>query len=354
MSKESIWERFDPNAPGLPGKLFGLPYDEETADIILLPVPWEVTVSYGAGTSDGPEAILQASGQIDLCLRDIPEVWKLGIWMAPVSPSLKTDNLNHRDLAVSYIRWLESSDRDGITPDMKVIPGAIDELCEKLHIFIRTQAEYYLKRNRIVGTVGGDHSTPLGLMRALSGKYPEFGILQIDAHADLRKSYEDFTYSHASIMYHALQLRQVTRLVQVGVRDYCEEELGRIRADPQRIRTYFDEDLKGRQFAGESWSTISESIISSLPEYVYLSVDADGLDPRYCPNTGTPVPGGPDFDQVVYLFKALVRSGRKIIGFDLSEVSPGDSEWDANVGARLLFHMCSLAGASQQRLQLKQ
>ena len=350
-NKQALIDAFDPNGPGKPGSLYGLPFDADTAELIIIPVPWEVTVSYRAGTADGPQAILDASGQVDLYIRDIPDAWKLGMAMLPVPENFREENQKYRDLAASYIRWLEA-DTELITEGMKVIPRAVDEMAEKLQIYIRDTALKHMKQGKIVALLGGDHSTPLGLMKAMAKNYESFAILQIDAHADLREAYEDFTYSHASIMYNALQIPQLTRLVQVGIRDLCEEEADRISSSGGRIITYFDEELKSARFKGRSWHEVCTDIISHLPENVYISFDIDGLDPRFCPNTGTPVPGGLDYNEVLFLIREVVRSGRRIIGFDLNEVAPGEDEWDANVGARLLYQLGCLTAASQGRLEL--
>jgi len=194
--------------------------------------------------------------------------------------------------------------------------------------------------------LGGDQSTPLGLSKALSKKYDDIGILHIDAHADLRNAYEGFEFSHASIMFNAIKMPQVSRLVQLGIRDYCEAEVQLIQSDP-RIHTYFDREIKHREYSGENWAGICHEIIGKLPEKVYISLDIDGLDPKLCPNTGTPVPGGLEFEQVLFLVEKLTASGRKVIGFDLNEVSPGEDEWDANVAARLLYRMINLCASAK-------
>lgn len=351
ISKEDIIASFDPNGLGTGGNLFGLPFNAETAELVIIPVPWEVTVSYRAGTADGPDAILEASAQVDLFMKDIPNAWHLGISMLPVSAGIKEENQKYRDLACRYIQWLEENEEDWTTDELKVIPTTINEICEKLNIYVRSHALNQLDAGKMVALLGGDHSTPLGLISALTEKYDNFGILQIDAHADLRKAYEDFAYSHASIMYNALKIPQVSKLVQVGIRDFCEEEADYIKASNGRVATFYDEDLKQARLEGENWAGICKNIISQLPQQVYISFDIDGLDPKLCPNTGTPVPGGLEYHEVIYLFKALVKSGRKIIGFDLNEVSPGEDDWDANVGARVLYQMSNLMGVSQGKLK---
>jgi agmatinase len=186
------------------------------------------------------------------------------------------------------------------------------------------------------------------MMQALAEKFGEFAVLQIDAHADLRIAYEGFEYSHASIMYNALKLKEVQKLVQVGIRDYCEEELNIIENSKGRVKTFFDRDIKYAQYNGDSWDRIVNRIVNELPNQIYLSFDIDGLDPKLCPNTGTPVAGGFETEQVLFLLEKIVRSGRKIIAFDLNEVSPGvGNDWDANVAARLLYRICNLVAFSQ-------
>lgn len=337
---------FDPNGIGAKGTLFGLPYSVEDSDIVLIPVPWEVTVSYRGGTSDGPQAILEASSQVDLMLHGLREAWSLKQSMLPIPDSLKMENDKFRDLARQYIQWLEEQEEELPDSQLKIIPQTINEICEKLNIFITSQCDDLLNKGKIVGLVGGDHSTPIGLLRSLNKKFKSFGILQVDAHADLRVNYEDFVYSHASIMHNALKLPHITKLVQVGIRDYCEEELQYIERFPERISTFFQQKLKEEQFNGTLWADQCKRIINNLPNYVYISLDIDGLDPSLCPNTGTPVPGGLSFDEVTYLIRAVVRAGKKIIGFDINEVSPGEDEWDANVGARLLYNLSCWTGAS--------
>jgi agmatinase len=154
-------------------------------------------------------------------------------------------------------------------------------------------------------------------------------------------------------MYNVLTtIPQVTHLVQVGVRDCCEAEIEFSRAQGGRVRTFFDPDLARRRYAGTSWAEIAREVTEALPEEVWISFDVDGLDPSFCPHTGTPVPGGLDFQEAVYLIATVARSGRRIVGFDLTEVAPdpaGASEWDANVGARLLYKLGAWTLASQGR-----
>lgn len=347
MSKEQIIHSFDPNGPGIAGNLFGLPFSEDTSDLVLVPVPWEVTVSYRSGTARGPKAILEASSQIDCFVKDIPDAWKLGVTMLPVPETILEETDKFRKLAAQHIKSIETGKTTEPTDPLLAI---INESSENLNIYVKSTTQRLLKEGKLVGLVGGDHSTPLGFLRALSERYDRFGILQIDAHADLRKAYEGFTYSHASIMYNALKIPAVNRLVQVGIRDFCEEEMEVIKRSMGRVVTFFDEDIKSWQYAGNTWDEICEQIIKPLPDLVYISFDIDGLDPKLAPSTGTPVAGGFEFQQIAYLIKKLVQANKKIIGFDLCEVAPSVTDWDANVGARMLWQLCNWMAVSNKKL----
>ena len=335
---------FDPNSVGNPSNnIFGLPFSEEDARLVILPIPWEVTVSYGAGTSRAAEQVNKASKQVDIFDTDGHQGWKQVFFMKPVDKRilLKSDYLRKEaELYIDYISKGEDIQKN------KFICKSLKEINEGsllLNEWVYDQTRELLNQGKLVGILGGDHSTPMGFMKALAEKHGDFGILQIDAHCDLRKSYEYFTYSHASIMYNALQeIPAIHKLVQVGVRDYCEEEWDLICNSNHRIVTYFDKAIKERQFEGERWKAIVTEIIEHLPEKVYLSFDIDGLDRKFCPNTGTPVPGGLEMEEVLYLVKKISESGRKLIGFDLVEISSGQTDWDANVGARILWRLCNL------------
>jgi len=349
MTKQEIIENFDPNQPGSPdATLFGLPFPAAQSEIIIIPVPWEVTVSYGSGTSDGPQAVFDASFQVDLLHQEFPELWKLGIFMDDEIPDWKSKSDLLKSKAVSIIRALEKGERIEENPELKANLGQINSAGKELKEEIKERISGWTTQGKKVGLLGGDHSTPLGYYEAHAEKYNNFGILHLDAHTDLRKAYEGFTYSHASIMYNALQIPQISKIVQVGIRDFCEEEVEVAKNENGRVKVFSDAGLKSEQFEGKTWKSQCEEIIASLPEKVHISFDIDGLCPWYCPNTGTPVPGGFSFEQAAYLLTKLAESGKEIIGFDLVEVAPGENDdWDGNVGARMLFHLCGVLAKSQ-------
>jgi agmatinase len=348
MSIDDKIRSFDPNGMGDPGgNIYGLPFNPDEARLVILPVPWEVTVSYRAGTAVAPEAIKSASYQVDLYDPLLKDAWKLGISMKDINPEIVKRNTTLRLKSEQYIAQLESGTDPAENTDMQRNLHEINIACYELNQWVKNESLELLNNNKIVALLGGDHSTPLGLIQALAEKHADFGILHIDAHADLREAYEGFEFSHASIMYNAIKIPQLSRLIQVGIRDYCEAEVKLIETNP-RIITFFDRDLKHRQYAGQNWELLCENIIEKLPQNVYVSFDIDGLDPKLCPNTGTPVPGGLEFEQSLFLVEKLVNSGRTIIGFDLNEVAPGDDEWDANVGARLLYRLANMCLASNR------
>ena len=340
---------FDPNSVGNPNNnIFVLPSTEEDAAVVLLPVPWEVTVSYTAGTARAAEHICKASLQVDLIDTDIKDGWKEGFYMRDIEKKIlmKSDYL--RKEAELFINYISQGDEVEDNKFMCKILKEINSGSEFLNNWVYEQTKELLDKDKLVGIVGGDHSTPLGFMKAISEKFGDFGILQIDAHCDLREAYENFKYSHASIMHNALnEIPALKKLVQVGIRDYSPLEYDYIKNSNNRVITYFDKDIKERIYEGASWKEIVDEIVSNLPDKVYISFDIDGLDPKLCPNTGTPVQGGFETEQIFYLFKKMIASGRKLIGFDLNEVGISTNEWDENVGARVLFKLCNLMVAEK-------
>ena len=346
---------FDPNALGdAAGGIFGLPFTPDEAQVVIVPVPWEVTVSYRAGTAQGPEAIREASLQVDLYDPDLPDAWKLGLSMEDEDEAIAKISRDLRPQAAEYIGWLENGQPAEDAAQHSGAPSRINAAGDKLIQWLKQKTGALLDAGKTVAVLGGDHSTPLGFLQALAERNPDgFGILQFDAHCDLRPAYEGFQYSHASIMYNALQLPQVKKLVQVGIRDMCQQEADLIEHSVGRVALFGQRFMSDEKFAKKSWKKVCGKIIAQLPQKVYISFDIDGLDPKLCPGTGTPVPGGLEYEEATYLLRQVVRSGRTIIGLDLNEVAPGDTEWNGIVGARLLYQLCNWMAVSQGRLAAK-
>ncbi|MFG0284382.1 MAG: agmatinase family protein [Phycisphaerales bacterium JB039] len=331
---------FDPDGPAIGGGVFGLPHTRQDARVVLLGVPFDATTSYRAGTAAGPEAIRAASMQVDLRDHRFGNIYEAGIWMAPHDERIAALSRRAREFAAPII------EAGGAGPDDAEALDQVDSAGELVRETVRAFAAGALADGRLCGVIGGEHSVSLGAIEASCATGP-IGVLQIDAHMDLREAYEGFRYSHASIMHNALEMApSIERLVQVGIRDYSDGEL-RCATESGRVTTFFDDDLFDRFAAGQAWGALCEEILAALPQRVHVSVDIDGLDPSLCPNTGTPVPGGLSFRELSLLLAKLAESGRTIVGFDLVEVCPGAGrhapEWDANVGARVLYRLCGAA-----------
>jgi len=339
---------FNPNEISIKNNcFFGLPTTIEEAKIVFLSVPWDATVSYGEGTADGPQGILDASYQLDWYDFDLPSAWEIGYATIPISTEIRAKSEKTRAIAKKVIDHLEAGNELNHKKIAKKI-AKVNEASTNLNDWVYAQCKNLLSQGKLIGLIGGDHSVPLGYMKALTDHY-EYSILHIDAHADLRDAYEGFTYSHASIMNNVLLLPNISKLVQVGIRDLCQAEMNKIKSD-HRIVLFDDWQLKNNFYEGLTWQQQCQTIISNLSEKVYISFDIDGLNQAFCPNTGTPVPGGLDFNQAIYLVQTLVKSGKKIIGFDLCEVAPSksdDNQWDGNIGARILYKLSNLMSLSQ-------
>jgi agmatinase len=326
--------------------IFGLPCVSDEARIILIPVNWELTVSYGKGTCHGPDAIKSASMQVDLYNHNYPSLWEHGIWLDEFPASLKLMHKKLRHDAEAIIDAIEEGTIDTSWAVFQTLYKKIFEGGEQLNQWVKDRVAYWKSKGKIVGLIGGDHSTPLGYHHYLTENQVKYGILTVDAHMDLRKAYEGFEYSHASIFYNVLQLDSVEKIVQLGIRDYSHEEMELLKGN-NRVVVFFDRDIRKQMYEGKTWQYLVDEIIGQLPEKVYVSIDIDGLDPKLCPHTGTPVPGGLQFEELMYLLNRLKISGKEIIGFDLCEVAPNpidiSDEWDGNVGARVLFQLCGIA-----------
>ncbi|MGI5862155.1 MAG: agmatinase family protein [Myxococcales bacterium] len=345
---------FDPNAAASPDSgIFGLDCTVDEARVVILPVPFDATTSYGKGSARGPEAIFEASKQVDLYDLETGRPYEAGIamyaWPRKSAASLRAWNREATKLAQPVI------DAAGVVGDDRKLQSAlarVNELSEKVNALVHSEVDTFIRRGQIVGLLGGDHATPFGAIEAHARAYPGMGVLHVDAHADLRRAFEGFVWSHASIMFNVVErLPGVKRLVQVGIRDFCEEELEVIKGSRGRVVTHFDLELARQREGGVPWLKQCAHIVEELPEDVYVSFDIDGLDPALCPHTGTPVPGGLSFHQACLLLGEVVRSGRRIVGFDLNEVAPGPDgdEWDANVGARILYKLIGWALVGAQR-----
>jgi agmatinase len=321
-------QHFDPDAAAGEGSgIYGLPFTPEESRVVIVPVPFEATTSYGGGTSRGPQAVLEASRQVDLFDHETGRPYAAGIAML--------------DVPQDILRW--NDEAEGASA------AEMNAYGDRVNAWVYEQTRALLAAKKLAVTLGGDHSVPFGAIRAYAETFPGLGILHLDAHADLRDAYEGFTWSHASIFHNVMtKIDGVARLVQIGVRDLGQAERKMIDDSRGRIVTFYDPDLARRKEEGVPFAKIADEIVAALPDDVYLSWDIDGLDPTLCPGTGTPVPGGLSWNEAIGVLRALVRAKKRIVGLDLCEVAPGETEWDANVGARLLYKMIGFALLTQE------
>ncbi|MBR4802079.1 MAG: agmatinase family protein [Bacteroidales bacterium] len=354
--KEDI--EFDPSGVGIAnGRYFGMPFSNDDCPVVLVSVPWDATVSYSDGTAEGPAAIIAASIQVDLYDEHIPSSPEFRIGTDETEIDLE-DAQTGRIKVYDYIKAINGESRakackiidclsEGrdLDKELRQMQEEVNQASAAVNYLTEQICAGYLGQGKIPGVVGGEHSVSFGAVKAAAESLPEgrkLGVLQFDAHADLRVAYEGFEHSHASIMFNILsKIANIGHLTQVGIRDFCADEHDSIKREG-RISAFTSSGIEEALAEGKTWKTICQEIVDTLPEDVYISFDIDGLEPSLCPNTGTPVPGGLGFDKAVYLLR-MVASQRKIVGFDLCEVAPGENEWDANVGARLLHKMALFA-----------
>ncbi len=331
---------FDPDGAAADDSgVFGLPHSPAEAAVVLLPVPWDATTSYRPGTRNGPRAILAASRQVDLFDEETGRPYERGIAMLEESATVRAWNREARTAAEPIIA---AGGRVAGDPALEDALGRVNAFGDRLNAWVRGETERLLEDGKVVGLVGGDHSTPFGAIEAFAARHRGMGILHFDAHYDLREAYEGFLWSHASIMFNVhRRIPGVQRIVHVGIRDFCEAEQRLVDGSGGRLIAHTMRAMETARFAGETWDARCARIVDELPRDVFVSFDIDGLDPVYCPHTGTPVPGGLEFHQACHLVGAVSRSGRRIVGFDLNEVAPGrkGDQWDGNVGARLLYRL---------------
>jgi agmatinase len=351
---------YDPNAAADPNAgIYGLPYSFDEAKLVYLPIPWEATTSYGGGTVFGPEAIINASPQMDVFDLDVVDPYALGLHCLPIDSEIVKMNDQAKKLAQTIKDVYGDLEKH---PELRTSLDEVNALSAKLNQWTKTHISKILKSGKIAAVIGGDHSTPFGAFEAAAEHFGSFGILHFDAHSDTRNAYMGFEHSHASIIYNAaIKIPAISQFVQVGIRDFCDEEYQFIQSQGKRFNVFFDQKISEHRCSGKPFAELAQQMISTLPQKVWVSFDIDGLDPRYCPHTGTPVPGGLDYSEAVHILRALAQSGREIIGFDVVEVAPilnadnfpieinqASDEWDANVGMRLIYKLSALAFASQK------
>ena len=331
------YDGYDPDGPGLDnGNFLGLPLVDDPA-VRFLAVPYDATVSYGGGTAGGPANVLAASRQLDVCVPGSAAPWEFGFaWEEVRGASLERAD----ELRAAGARAVAAAE-DGGEPD----PGdvaALDGAGEEIAGAVAAAVGGALDRGELPIVVGGEHAVALGAYRACASR-GGFGVLQLDAHMDLRPAYEGLRHSHASVMHNALRESGLTQLTQVAVRDYAPVERDRARREGERVRVYLDDDLQRDLQEGRPFGELAREIVAGLPARLWISLDVDALEPALCAHTGTPVPGGLRFAQADRLLAEAVASGREILGLDLVEVAGPPHEFEGAVAARLAYRFAARA-----------
>lgn len=279
------------NFLGLPGKWSAY----STARFAVLPIPYDATTSYSVGTRDGPRAIISASQQVEL-----------------YDESLGRESL--RDGVATL---------EPVQPNVRGPEAMVDRVYQAARKVVRD--------NKFLIGLGGEHSISSGLVKAVKSRYKNLSVLQIDAHADLRDSYQGSPYSHAAVMRRIHDLR--VPAVAVGIRNYSAEEARFIRQSGKKI-------ISARE-CRDSKTWIGDAVAALSPE-VFVTIDIDGFDPAYAPGTGTPEPGGLDWYQVTDLLAAVARS-RTIVAADVVEVKPiPPNNVTEFLAAKLLYRLIGL------------
>lgn len=280
---------------GVEGRFGGLPdpfFAIDKAAIVLLPVAFDKTTTYQKGSDLGPEALIEASRNLELY--DIEtdfEVYEKGIHTA---------------------KTIES------------------ETSQEMLDAVEKKTAEYLKQDKFVVTIGGEHSISPAPIRAYAKKFPGLSILQLDAHADLQPAYEGDPLSHASAMARVLEIPEISKLVAVGIRSMSSNELEL----QKNTATYFAHEIAGR----DDWIN---NVVDDLTDDVYITLDLDVFDPAIMPSTGTPEPGGMDWYTAMKLIKEVAKK-KRIVGFDVVELCPNPSNKAPDfMAAKLIYKMLS-------------
>lgn len=275
--------------------------------IAILPAPYEHTVSYGGGTRNGPKGILNASAYVEFYDDEFERELCFQEGIATLKP----------------LKFGNKVDRDAL----EVIQEAVSTL---------------IRAGKFVVTLGGEHTISTAPILAHLEEYPRMSLLHFDAHSDLRDSYEGSKYSHASFAARVAEEMDPKRITQVGIRAQCIEEAEFIRSNG--VQTFYANAIR-RGVHGNAWQ---QEVVGTLAEEVYVTFDVDYFDPAIMPATGTPEPDGFLYSETLDVFRALIKSGRRIVGFDVVELAPieGLSHPDI-LTARLIYKMLNFAFAER-------
>lgn len=345
---DNTLNQMDPDA----GDYFGVPSSPEQSQLVLVSVPWDATAPAGAVASYAPDAIIEVSARMDPYDPISPDEWKNGFATDDVDYTLQ----DRSQLLRSDVEKLRSYAASGGSIMGQLADDyyarrqrRVDDGCRDMVASVRAVSAGWLRQGKVVGLVGGDHSTPQGLIEALAAREPGIGILHMDARCRLKARCEGFEYSCESLMYNVLKnVEGIGRVVQVSQRDFSATE-HRVARESERIALYDTDRLASMRFDGASWREVCDAIVSELPSTVYVDFDISALSIENCPHSPYAAPGGLRFDEALYMINRVVESGRRIAGFDVAGVVPKVEDYvDAAVAARMLYRLCGMALRSQK------
>ena len=262
----------------------------ETANVVLIPVPYDGTSTWQKGADKGPNTFLNASENMELYdIETDSEVYKQGIYLAE--------------------------------------PITVNATPEALVDAVHQETKSYIKKNKFVTVFGGEHSISIGTIRAFNEMFPSLTVLHIDAHADLRKSYDGSSCNHACAVYEA---SQNTNLIQVGIRSMDIKEKSIMNLD----KTYFAHEMA----MDDSWMYLA---IDQMTDNVFITFDLDAFDPSIMPSTGTPEPGGLLWYETLDFLKKVFKE-KNVVGFDIVELCPNEVDKSSDfLAAKLYYKMLS-------------
>lgn len=273
------------------------------SQIVIYPLPYEQTTSYGKGTKEGPKAILNASAYVEF-----------------YDDEFKKELCFEKGIATLAETTLNKMQHQNI---FKLIEKTTGNL---------------IRDGKFVVGIGGEHTISLPLIEAHYSAYPNMCILQFDAHSDLRKTYEGTKFSHACVMARIAEFFEPSKITQVGIRALCKEEVEFI--ERNKIKTFFASQIRQNKY-GENWQ---KAVVDGLSEQIYITFDVDFFDPSLMPATGTPEPDGFFYNETLEVFREIRRQGKKIIGFDVVELSPIKGLHHPNLTtARLIYKILNFA-----------
>jgi agmatinase len=280
--------------------------DFATARVVVVPVPYDLSTTYRPGTREGPNAIIDASRNLEL-----------------YDPELRRSPYR---VGIHTLRPVE------------IVAGSAAAMVDRLEQL----TSELLRRDKFIATLGGDHSISIGVIRAFAKRYPRLSVLQLDAHTDLRDEYEGSRLSGATIMRRTLEV--AARTAQVGIRSISEDEARLV--EDRGLPVWLANTIAARRAQGRrEWI---EEVVEVLGDDVYVTIDVDAFDPSLIPGTGTPEPGGLDWYEAMDLL-AAVAAKRRVVGFDVVELSPLlEGHVSPVVAAKVVYKLIGMAVPDDQ------